>query len=513
MDYESADLAARVEEAEIYAVASRTPLALASRLSDRLNNRILLKREDLQPSFSFKIRGATNRISAISEAQLAKGVICSSAGNHAQGVAIAAARRGIRAVVVMPEPTPEIKVHAVRSQGAEVVLHGANYDDAQALARTMAEQEDLTFVHPFDDLDVIAGQGTIAMEILDQVEDGPEAIFVPIGGGGLAAGIATYVKVKRPGVKVYGVEPVESASMKAALDAGGPVTLDHVGTFADGVAVRRVGDLSYQACSKHLDGIVLVTTDELCAAIRDIFEDTRTVVEPAGALAVAGIRRYVADNTAAGREVEGKTLVAINCGANMNFDRLGHVTERTAVGDKREALLAVQIPEQRGSFLEFCSDIGERQVTEFNYRRNDPDTAIVFVGLELRDGAAERSMLIDQLAGDGRVVVDLTDNEVAKLHIRHLVGGATADVANERLYRFEFPERRGAMLRFLESIGVNWELTLFHYRNHGSDYGRVLVALDVSPETESELHAHLDELGYPYWDESDNDAFHLFLRP
>lgn len=508
MDYESADLAARVEEAQIYAVASRSPLTVADRLTERLGNRILLKREDLQPSFSFKIRGATNRIASIPTDQLEKGVICSSAGNHAQGVAIAAERRGVRAVVVMPEPTPEIKVNAVRSQGAEVVLHGPNYDAAQSLARSMAEQEDLTFVHPFDDLHVMAGQGTIARELLDQIEDGPSAVFVPIGGGGLAAGIATYIKVKRPNVKVFGVEPVESASMQAAVEAGEPVTLDHVGTFADGVAVRRVGDLPFKFCAKHLDGIVTVTTDELCAAIRDVFEDTRTIVEPAGALAVAGIRRYVEDNNS-----RGETLVAINCGANMNFDRLGHVTERTAVGDKREALLAVKIPERSGSFLAFCSDIGERQVTEFNYRRNDPETAIVFVGLELTGGATERTQLIEQLTSEGRAVVDLTDNEVAKLHIRHLVGGATADVTNERLYRFEFPERRGAMLKFLESIGVDWELTLFHYRNHGSDYGRVLVALNVPPATESELHAHLDELGYPYWDESGNDAFHLFLRP
>jgi len=512
IDYRSADLAARVEEAKVYDVAIRSSLSVAPRLSKRLNNRILLKREDQQPSFSFKVRGATNKVATMNEAQLGAGVICSSAGNHAQGVAIAARRRGAKAVVVMPASTPQIKVDAVRSHGAEVVLHGADYDEAQSAALVRAASDGLAFVHPFDDLDVIAGQGTIGREVLDQVVDGLHAVFVPVGGGGLAAGVATYIKAKRPEVLVFGVEPVESASMKAALEAGAPVTLDHVGTFADGVAVKRIGDVPFEFCQQHLDGVIVVSTDELCAAIRDIFEDTRTIVEPAGALAVAGIARYVEQHGC-----KGETLVAINCGANMNFERLGHVTERTAIGNQTEVLLAVQIPEQKGSFLNFCNAIGQRQVTEFNYRRSNSERAMVFVGLEVRrdqqNYSNDRSDLISSLQSQNFDVADLTDNEVAKLHIRHLAGGVANDVQHERLYRFEFPERRRALLSFLESVGVDWDITLFHYRNHGSDYGRVLVALDVAPETVERLHRHLDDLGYPYWDEFNNQAFELFMRP
>ncbi len=507
MDYESADLAARVEEAAIYSVALRTSLTAAPILSDRLGNRILLKREDQQPSFSFKIRGAANKILSLPDSEIGNGVICSSAGNHAQGVALAAARRGVPAYVVMPISTPEIKVRAVESFGGKVVLHGEHYDDAQDLATTRAREEDLCFVHPFDDRDVIVGQGTIGRELLDQIDSGIDALFIPIGGGGLAAGVATYLKVRRPEIEIYGVEPVDAASMSAAFEAGGPVTLAQIGTFADGVAVKRVGDETFRLCRQHLDGIVTVTTDEVCAAIRDIFNDTRTVVEPAGALAVAGIRRFVEDDS-----VMGRTLVAINCGANMNFNRLGHVTERTAVGDRREALLAVEIPEVRGSFLNFCQALGERHVTEFNYRRNRTDRARVFVGIELRNGVGDRHAVIDQLRREGYQVKDLTDNELAKLHIRHLAGGAVSDVVDERVYRFEFPERRGALLTFLGSIGVQWNITLFHYRNHGSDYGRVLVAVDVPPSTLDQFQLHIDELGFSYWDETDNDAYDLFLK-
>ncbi len=507
MDYESADLAARVEEAEIYSIAVRSSLKIAPLLSERLDNTILLKREDQQPTFSFKIRGAANKILALPDDVLERGVICSSAGNHAQGVALAAARRGVRAVIVMPESTPDIKVDAVRAFGGEIVLHGDQYDEAQALALKMAEDEGLCFVHPFDDRDVIAGQGTIGREILDQVNGELDAVFIPIGGGGLAAGIATYIKVKRPEVAVYGVEPVDAASMKAALEAGHPVSLDQVGSFADGVAVKRVGDETFRFCSQHLDGIITVTTDQLCAAIRDIFEDTRTVVEPAGALAVAGLHCYVENN-----EVRGETLVAVNCGANMNFNRLGHVTERTAIGDKREAILAVEIPEEKGSFLGFCRAIGERHVTEFNYRRNRTDRARVFVGVELRDGAEDRHTLIDQLKETGYGVCDLTENEMAKVHVRYLAGGATSGVQDERVYRFEFPERRGALLAFLQAVGIDWNITLFHYRNHSSDYGRVLVAVEVPPETLDRFQRHLLDLGYPYWDETDNEAYQLFLK-
>ena len=506
IDYASADLAARVEEAPIYSVAIRSSLTRAPVLSERVHNTVLLKREDLQPTFSFKVRGAANKIFSLPDDAIAGGVICSSAGNHAQGVAVAAAQRGVPAYIVMPESTPEIKVDAVRSFGGEVVLHGEHYDDAQALALKRAAEQGLCFVHPFDDLDVIAGQGTIGREILDQLNNGLDAVFVPIGGGGLAAGIATYIKVKRPEVRVYGVEPVDAASMRAAFEAGGPVELEHVGTFADGVAVRRVGEETYRLCRRHLDGIVTVNTDELCAAIRDIFDDTRTLVEPAGALAVAGIRRHVIETGETGH-----TFVAINCGANMNFNRLGHVTERTAIGDQREALLAVEIPERKGSFLAFCNELGRRHVTEFNYRRNQPDVARIFVGIELRNGN-DRHSVIEQLSAAGFEVCDLTENEMAKLHVRHLAGGVGNDVEHERVYRFEFPERRGALLRFLESVGVDWNITLFHYRNHGSDWGRVLAALEVPPDTEAEFHRHLDELGYRYWDETDNEAYRLFLR-
>jgi threonine dehydratase len=508
MDYQSADLAARVEEAAVYSVAVRTSLNHAPLVSERLANRVLLKREDQQPTFSFKIRGAANKIQSLADAEVANGVICSSAGNHAQGVALAARRRGVRAVIVMPRATPEIKVDAVAALGGDVVLHGEGYDDAQALALQMAERDGLCFVHPFDDLDVIAGQGTIGREILDQVEAGPDIVFVPIGGGGIAAGIATYIKARRPDVEVWGVEPVDAAGMLAAFDADGPVTLDQVGSFADGVAVRRVGDLTYRLCRQHLDGIVTVTTDELCAAIRDIFEDTRTVVEPAGALALAGLHRHVEQ-----RGLTEKTLVAVNCGANMNFNRLGHVTERTAFGDKREAIFGVEIPEEKGSFLRFCQAIGDRHVTEFNYRRNRDDRAQVFVGIELRDGDDDRHEVVKRLEEEGHGVCDLTENEMAKVHVRHLVGGPARGVEHERLYRFEFPERRGALLNFLGAVGIEWNITLFHYRNHGSDYGRVLTAIEVPPDTRQEFQRHLLDLGYPYWDETDNEAYQLFLRP
>ncbi len=507
MDYASADLAARIEEAEIYSIAVRSSLKKAPKLSARLANTVLLKREDQQPAFSFKIRGAANKILSLPDESVAKGVICSSAGNHAQGVALAASRRGVRSVIVMPTSTPDIKVDAVRSFGGEVVLHGDHYDDAQALAKTLAAEEGMCFVHPFDDRDVIAGQGTIAREILDQVNGELNAVFIPIGGGGLAAGIATYIKVKRPDVAVYGVEPVDAASMKAALEAGHPVTLDQISTFADGVAVKRVGDQTFELCRRHLDGIITVTTDQICAAIRDIFEDTRTVVEPAGALAVAGVSCYVEQ-----QGITDQTLVAVNCGANMNFNRLGHVTERTAVGDKTEAILAVEIPEEKGSFLKFCQALGERHVTEFNYRRNRSDRARVFVGIELRNGADDRHLLIDGLNESGYRVTDLTENEVAKVHVRHLAGGAVGDVEQERVYRFEFPERRGALLSFLRSVGIDWNITLFHYRNHGSDYGRVLVAVEVPDDTLAEFNRHLDDLGYPYWDETTNEAYELFLK-
>lgn len=496
----------RILRARVYDVAVETPLEPAPRLSKRLNTQILFKREDLQPVFSFKLRGAYNKLIHLSEAERARGVICSSAGNHAQGVALAARELAVRAVIVMPEATPRIKVDAVRALGGEIVLHGADYDAAHHHSRTLGEREGLVFVHPFDDPDVIAGQATIGMEIHRQHPGHIDAIFVPIGGGGLISGISLYAKAVFPNTRIIGVEPSDSAGMRAALETGHPVTLPHVGVFADGVAVRRVGNETFRVCRETVDEIVLVSTDETCAAIQDIFEDTRTVVEPAGGLAVAGAKRYLQTCTA-----QNQTVVTVNCGANMNFDRLRHVAERAALGEQREALLAVEIPERPGSFLEFCSLIGTRNVTEFNYRYGDPQTARVFVGLELNRGAAERTEIVRAIAQAGLRVVDMSDNEMAKLHVRYLVGGQAPSIEDEHLYRFEFPERRGALLKFLEAVGTRWNISLFHYRNHGSDYGRVLAGIQVPIADQSEFVQHLKELGYFYASENDNPAYRMFL--
>ena len=500
------DYLERIRNADVYGVAIETPVERAQLLSGRLNNEVLMKREDLQPIFSFKLRGALNKLNHLPDDRLRDGVICSSAGNHAQGVALAAGRKGVRAVIVMPETTPSIKVEAVRSLGGEVVLHGDNYDAAFGEARRIEKDQNLTFIHPFDDPDVIAGQGTIGVEILAQVDGAIDAVFVPIGGGGLMAGIAAYVKETRPEILVIGVEPENSAAMKQSLAAGEPVTLDHVGIFADGVAVRRVGDETFRLCRKYVDEIVTVDTDHICAAVQDIYEDTRSIVEPAGALAVAGVKAYVGRT-----RCTGKTLIALNCGANMNFDRLRHIAERAAIGEEREMLLAAEIPEEPGSFRRFCESLGRRSVTEFNYRYGDDATARVFVGVALRDGAAERARIIARIGESGFPVVDLSDNEMAKLHIRHMVGGRTAGIENERLFRFQFPERPGALLDFLDAIGTDWNISLFHYRNHGSDYGRILTGIQVAPEDAAELETHLAELGYPHWDESDNPAYRMFL--
>ncbi len=495
-----------IRKAKVYDVAIRSALEPAINLSGRLDNRILMKREDLQPVFSFKLRGAYNKIAALEPDELARGVICSSAGNHAQGVALAAKRRGVRACIVMPVTTPRIKIEAVRALDGEVILHGDAYDDAYAYARALSASEGLIFIHPFDDPEVIAGQGTIGAEILEQAEDNIDAIFVPIGGGGLIAGIATYVKQLRPEIRIIGVEPDDSAAMKASLAAGEPVTLDHVGIFADGVAVRRVGDETFRLCRLFVDEIITVDTDQICAAIRDIFEDTRSIVEPAGGLAVAGAKKYVAE-----RGISGQTLVTINCGANMNFDRLRHIAERAAVGEQTEMLLAAEIPEEPGSFRHFCEVLGRRGITEFNYRYADQHKAHIFVGVQLSHGMKERLQLIERLRDAGFPVEDLSDNEMAKLHVRHMVGGRSPAVSNERMFRFEFPERPGALLEFLNAIGTDWNISLFHYRNHGSDYGRILAGIDVPQEETEELEAHLAELGYPHWEESDNPAYTMFL--
>jgi threonine dehydratase len=500
------DYLERILKARVYDVAVESPLDPALRLSARLGNRALLKREDLQPVFSFKLRGAYNKLAQIVAEAPGRGVICSSAGNHAQGVALAGRALGVHAVIVMPATTPSIKVDAVKALGGEVILHGDAYDDAQARAVDLAREQGLAFVHPFDDPAVIAGQGTIAMEILRQHRDRIHAILVPVGGGGLASGIALYTKALYPDVRVIGVEAEEAPGMHEAFKAGAPVTLPHVGMFADGVAVRRVGDETFRICRELLDGLILVSTDEICAAIQDIFEDTRSVMEPAGALAVAGLKRYVA-----AQSLQNATLVAVNSGANVNFDRLRHIAERAAVGEEREALFAVEIPERPGSFLKFCQTIGRRSVTEFNYRFNDNSRARIFVGIELRQGAGERTQILAALQAAGYPVVDLSGDEMAKLHVRYMVGGPSPGIRNERVYRFEFPERPGALLDFLQAIGTRWNISLFHYRNHGSDHGRVLAGVQVADADIEQFRRHLTALGYPCTEEDRNPAYRMFL--
>jgi threonine dehydratase len=497
----------RILKAKVYDVAIESPLEHAPRLSRRLQNSVLFKREDLQPVFSFKIRGAYNKIAQLSPIVAQRGVICASAGNHAQGVALGARTRGIPAVIVMPLTTPEIKVQAVADLGGEIVLHGEDYDQAYEYAVELARERALVFVHPFDDPDVIAGQGTVAMEILRQHHgDDIDAIFVPIGGGGLIGGIAAYTKALYPRIKIIGVEPEDSAGMYESLRAGKRVTLDRVGTFADGVAVRRVGEETFRLAKQYVDEIVLVTTDQICAAIQDIFEDTRAIAEPSGALAVAGIKKYVGREACINRK-----FIAINCGANMNFDRLRYVAERADIGAQREALLAVEIPETPGSFLRFCECLGKRSVTEFSYRYEKAESAHIFVGLGLKQGRTERDAVIAMIAATGLSVRDMTDNEMAKLHVRHMVGGHARGLEDEHLYRFEFPERPGALLKFLQAIGSEWNISLFHYRNHGSDYGRVLAGIQVPPATRADFLLHLNELQYAYTEETENPAYKIFL--
>lgn len=496
----------RILKARVYEVAIESPLEEAPRLSRRLGNQVLLKREDLQPVFSFKLRGAYNRIAQLSDAAAKRGVVCASAGNHAQGVALAARRRGIPTAIVMPRTTPQIKVQAVIALGGEVVLHGDDYDTALERALELARERDLVFVHPFDDADVIAGQGTIGVELLRQTGGHLDAIFVPVGGGGLIAGIAVYVKYLYPNIRIIGVEPEDAAGMYESLKAGRRVTLERVGIFADGVAVRRVGEETFALCRDHVDEILLLDTDEICAAIQDVFEDTRSIVEPAGALAVAGLKKYVA------REGwRDKRVVAINSGANINFDRLRHVAERADLGGEREALLAVTIPERPGSFLRFCELLGNRNVTEFNYRYESEQAARIFVSFGLSQGRTEKDAVVAALRAAGYTVTDMTDNEMAKLHVRYMVGGRARGIRDELLYRFEFPERPGALLRFLQAVGGRWNISLFHYRNHGSDYGRVLAGIQVPAAERTDFLQHLNELHYAYAEETDNPAYRMFL--
>jgi threonine dehydratase len=503
----SHDYLERILKARVYDVATVTPLDPAPRLSRRLVNNILFKREDLQPVFSFKIRGAYNKIAHLSETAAKRGVICASAGNHAQGVALAAKRRGIPATIVMPQTTPQIKVQAVLDLGAEVVLDGDDYDHAYEHALQLMADRQLVFIHPFDDPDVIAGQGTIGMEILRQCAgEKIDAIFVPVGGGGLIAGIAAYVKYLFPKIRIIGVEPDDADAMYRSVRAGKRETLDRVGIFADGVAVRRVGEETFRLVRQCVDEIILVSTDEICAAMQDIFEENRTIVEPSGALAVAGIKRYTQRE-----QCRDKTLIAINSGANVNFDRLRHVAERADIGGQREAVVSVEIPEAKGSFLRFCEVLGRRNVTEFNYRYSDSASAQLFVGLALTEGRKEKESVIKLLKDSGYTVHDMSDNEVAKLHVRYMIGGHARGLEDERLFRFEFPERPGALLKFLHAIGTRWNITLFHYRNHGSDYGRVLVGVQIPSNESVEFDLHVRELKYLYAEETENAAYKMFL--
>ncbi|UIE38009.1 threonine ammonia-lyase, biosynthetic [Leptodesmis sichuanensis] len=491
--------------ARVYDVAQETPLEVAPNLSARLNNKLLLKREDMQSVFSFKLRGAYNKMAKLPPDQLAQGVIAASAGNHAQGVALGACQLGTRTMIVMPVTTPQVKVDAVKARGGEVILHGDTYDDAYAYARQLEEEKGLTFIHPFDDPDVIAGQGTIGMEILRQWQQPIHAIFVAIGGGGLISGIAAYVKRIRPEIKIIGVEPVDADAMAQSLKAGHRVRLPQVGLFADGVAVREVGEETFRLCQQYVDEIILVDTDDTCAAIKDVFEDTRSILEPAGALAIAGAKAYVERE-----QIHDQTLVAVACGANMNFDRLRFVAERAELGERREAIFAVTIPETPGSLRKFCECMGKRSLTEFNYRIADRQEAHIFVGVQI-ENRADAARMVESFEQCGFKTIDLTDDELTKLHLRHMVGGHSALAHDELLYRFEFPERPGALMKFVSCMSPDWNISLFHYRNNGADYGRIVVGMQVPPHEMAEWQSFLDTLGYRYWDESQNPAYKLFL--
>lgn len=495
----------KILTARVYDVAVETPLDLAKSLSIRLHNRVYLKREDMQQVFSFKLRGAYNKMAKLTPALLQRGVIAASAGNHAQGVALAAQRLGCSATIVMPATTPQIKINAVMALGAAVLLHGDSYNDAYEHAIKLARKEEATFVHPYDDPDVIAGQGTIGMEILRQQTGNIHAIFVPIGGGGLIAGIAAFVKRLCPDIKVIGVEPVDSDAMHRSLKRGRRVKLSQVGLFADGVAVRMVGKETFRLCRELVDEVILVDSDAICAAIKDVFEDTRAILEPSGALSVAGLKAYVERE-----KIAHEILIAVASGANMNFDRLRHISERAELGEQREAVMAVSIPEKPGSFKKFCTLLGSRGITEFNYRYADANEAHIFVGVSVRN-REEATILIQSLRENGLQTEDMTTNEMAKLHVRHMVGGRSRGVKHEILYRFEFPDRPGSLMNFLNNMSHHWNISLFHYRNHGADFGRVLVGMEVPPDEKHEFKGFLDKLGYRYWDESSNPAYRLFL--
>ncbi len=495
----------KILEAKVYQVANETPLEPAPLLEERFANQVFLKREDLQSVFSFKIRGAYNKIANLTPEDRKHGVIAASAGNHAQGVALSCQRLGIPAVIVMPATTPQIKVDAVRRKKAEAILHGDTYDEAYAHARGLAQERGLAFVHPYDDPEVIAGQGTIGMEILRQHKDGIDAIFIPVGGGGLIAGVGTYVKYLRPEIKIIGVEPEGSAALYQSLKAGRRVVLDKVDIFADGVAVKQIGEESFRLARECVDRVIRVNTDEICAAIKDIFDDTRSIAEPAGALGVAGMKKYVQETG-----VTGKSLVAIVSGANVNFNRLRHISERAELGEDRECIFALNLPERPGALKAFCMAMGSKPITEFNYRYTDPDQAYVFIGMGLTS-REERERTLAELRAEGYLLKDLTDSELAKQHIRHMVGGHVKHDINELLYRFEFPERKGALLAFLSRMADTWNISLFHYRNDGATYGQVLVGFQIPEKERRDFQRFLDEVGYPCAEETQNHAYHLFL--
>jgi len=497
----------RILDARVYDVARETPVGRAGLMSERLGNEVWLKREDLQPVFSFKLRGAYNKMTRLSEEQRARGVIAASAGNHAQGLAMAAQKMQVKATIVMPRTTPQIKVDAVRGRGARVVLHGDSFEEAAAHAARLVEEKNLTFVHPFDDPDVIAGQGTVGMEIVRQHQRPLDALFVPVGGGGLLAGVAAYVSYVWPHTRIIGVEPEDAACLKLAMERGRRATLPEVGLFADGCAVAQVGRETFRVIRKTVDEVITATSDEMCAAIKDIFEDTRAIAEPAGALALAGLKKY-ADRDG----IRGQELMAIVSGANTNFDRLRYISERTEIGEQREAVVSVTLPEKPGSFRAFCSLLGRRNITEFNYRYADSSSAQVFVGLSVIPGGDDLATLLADLRNKGYETEDMTDNEVAKLHVRYMVGGhAPGGVSDERVYRVEFPERPGALLKFLSGLGQNWNISMFHYRNHGAAFGRILVGIQVPARERRAFENVLDQIGFRYWDETGNRAYELYL--
>ena len=496
----------KIEASSVYDVALKSPLDYAKNLSKRLSNQIYIKRDDLQPVFSFKLRGAYNKICKLKKNKNISSIIAASAGNHAQGVALSASKLNLRAIIVMPITTPKIKVDAVKALKANVILHGDSYDDAYTFAKTKANQEGLEFIHPYDDLDVIAGQGTIAKEILDQLNHKPDYVFVPVGGGGLLAGIVSYFVKKSPHTKIIAVEPLDSDCFNQAYKTGKRVKLKNVGIFADGVAVKQIGKHTFDISKDHVASTLLVSTDEICAGIKDLYNETRTIAEPAGALSIAGIKKFIKTY-----KIKNKSFISLFCGANMNFDRLRHVSERSELGELNEMLIGVTIPEKPGSFKHFCSLIGKKSITEFNYRYSDSKNAHVFAGIKLDNGLKDKKTIINKLKSNQFNVIDLTNNEMAKLHIRHMVGGVSNSSHSERIFRFIFPERPGGLLNFLNSIGSRWNISLFHYRNHGADFGRVLVGIQIEDKDVNLLLKHLNKLNYEFFEETYNKSYHLFL--